>query len=135
MVNHTDEGEILYSSTTAHDLNDISIYKAKVPSGAISADEWLFYPIYEFNAGVPWKAIDVDNVTNTVDAAGYTKMVIDGAHTTGTAAVFNLATPLDIREGQALVAEVKTEAALASGDYKWLYDDVEDLGKTWSPLI
>jgi len=134
-INHSSDGEMLYSSTTGHDINDISIYKAKVPRHAISADEWLFYPEYEFDTTVPWNSKDVTNVTHTLDAAGYTKFTIAAGFTTGVAGVLNLDPPLDLRQGKTLVAEVKTEVSggIATGNYEFIYDDVADMGLEESP--
>jgi hypothetical protein len=134
VVNHPNEGELLYSSTTNHDVNGVSIYKGQIPRDKISTDEWLFYPRHEFDTTVPWNDVSASNVTQTIDAAGHTKFNIAAAHTTGIVGTLNLDPPIDIRAGQALVAEVYSDAALSvSGDYRWVYDDVEDLGQTRSP--
>ena len=98
-VKHSNEGEIIYSSTSNHTKNGVSIYKGKVPKSAIAANDWLFYPVYEFDTGVPWNSQTIANVTQQVDTTGYTQISIAGGHTTGLAAVMNLDSPIDFRQG------------------------------------
>ena len=132
-VNHPDEGEILYSTTTNHVMNGVSIYKGKVPRDKISIDDWLYYPVYEFETDIAWLDKIIANVTQQTDSLGFTQIGIGASHTTGLAAVLNI-DPLDLRQGKELVAEVRSTKNLDAGDYEWIYDDVEDMGKTWSPV-
>jgi hypothetical protein len=127
-INHTDTGETLYCTTTAHETNGVSVYKGQVPRDAIVADQYLFYPIYEFNTSIPWADEDVSNVTQSI-TEGHTKIAIATGHTTGLAAVQNI-DALNFQTGDALVAEVYSDVALSSAtDYKWVIDDVENMGE------
>ncbi|KKL03569.1 hypothetical protein LCGC14_2624820, partial [marine sediment metagenome] len=77
----------------------------KVPRDKISIDDWLYYPVYEFETDVPWLDKVISNVTQQTDSLGFTQIAIGAGHTTGLAAVLNIDSLLDLRQGKELVAE------------------------------
>jgi hypothetical protein len=119
------------TSTTAERKNGTKIYKGLVPE-YYHADADVFYSLGDMvETNKPWDALNTTNVT--VIGGKYTQVSCAAGFTTGIAAARNLDTPLDITEAAQIRATVQSSVAVSSGEWEIAYDDVEDLGKTWSP--
>ena len=124
----SDSGSTLYGAENDDDVFGVNVWKAKPHYG----DYALYYDLGEFvETDKPWDSIDVDNVTQATTAT-HTSIAVASGHSTGIVAVKNLPTPLDITHANFISMWIKTTATSVD-DLKFLYDDVEDLGKTWSP--
>ena len=125
----SDEGSVLYGAENDDDVFGVNVWKAKPHDGAYA----LYYSLGELvESDKPWDSIDVDNVTQGTTAT-HTSIAVASGHSTGIVAVKNLPTPLDITHANFISMWIKTTASGGVNDLKFLYDDVEDLGQTWSP--
>ncbi len=130
-IRHPNTGFALY-----HAINDdlkygVSVGKADVPW----FDRALFHDRGQLVAtGIAWADRSVANVTQSHNE-GATKIAVAAGHTTGVVAVKDLDTPIDATNCSAITMLIKSSATggISSGNLQLKYDDVEDLGKTWSP--
>ncbi|KKM26378.1 hypothetical protein LCGC14_1585410, partial [marine sediment metagenome] len=131
-IHHANTGETLYHARNADPQHGVSIGKADVPQ----FDRALFHDRGELVAtGIPWDDKDVTNVTQSHNE-GHTQITVDSSFGTGVAAVSNLPSPIDITGAGTIYMQIQVSdpSGVSSNDLQFLFDDVEDLGKTWSPV-
>jgi hypothetical protein len=130
-INHPDsKTATLYCGWES--ARDAYVYRAQIP-GAIGDIYHSLGTLVECNT--PWDSRSVANVTQGT-ISSHTKIVVGADHTTGIVAVKNLDPPVDITRGLHLGFEIQSSASggLDASDLALVYDDVENLGQTWSPV-
>ena len=131
---HSDRGNVLYGAVNEHELYNKGIWNGNVPlrpgaaMGDLYSDLGTLVPTNE-----PWDVRSFTNVTQKLNN-GITRIDVAAGFTTGTIAVKNLDTPLDITAADRIVFLAKSSANVSTaGHLEFVYDDVEDLGREWAP--
>lgn len=126
---HPDDGFTLWLARQAYTFHGSIVLKGHVPKswGDLYSDKGTL-----LTTDVPWDSRVVANVTQTT-GGNASQIQIAAGHTTGIAAVKNLATPIDVTRGDKLGVLISSSAAIANiGDLEIVLDDQPDLGKAWT---
>ena len=126
---------ILYlaHNSLAQNTWGVALTKNYVPIGG--QDYSLFYDQGSIlpNSASSWRGTFDSNITYG-HSEGSAKFTIGSSHTTGVVAIHNFDTPIDFTRSTGIRMLIKSTVATISTDMDLLFDDVENLGKTWSPV-
>jgi hypothetical protein len=129
-LRHPQYGPMLYGTQNNHLMYKASVWKARIPL------RWgrLYTYIGDLtDTATPWDDKVIDYATQSINGDS-TLITLATAFTTGLAALRNLDSPVDIRQGYMLGVMVKSSIDAAAEQINLLYDDVQDLEYTRSPL-
>lgn len=118
----------VWGSRARHPNYGNAIWRGQVPIA------WgdLYYDLGEMApTDIPWDSTSggIANVTQFTDD-GATKIVVADAFATGTIAMYNLPTPVDITQGTKIGIAMSSTIDTAAADVDLLYSDTVDLGGT-----
>ena len=133
-IRTSDGANILFNSNNAltYNFDQPTITKSYVPEDG--TNRVLFYDQGSIlpSLGASWTGTVAGDVTYA-HTYGAMHFAIDTPFTTGTFGIHNFDTPVDISNSERIKMLVMSSINTGSTDIDLLFDDVEDLGKTWSP--
>lgn len=124
-IRHPSRGWELWGYNPTDSNNNKTVWVGRVPRywGDLYIDLGEVFPTDK-----TWSSKSTTNIVPYVLDRGYSSIYIDGAFTTGRAAVKNLDEPVDITGGTFLGVNAKASEAVASGNLRLRYSDQRDLG-------